>query len=681
MIRPRLSLTAICSKTASGVQLHRIERGILLAFFVSWFATGSAIGVQAATEITFSGPELLGRPTDTSVTINIVPDATIEYSYQYGTTSGLYTGQTSPATATGGQPHETTITGLQPNTHYYYRMRYHAPGDGMNDWVTRDEHSFWTQRDPGATFSFTITSDSHVNILLGSATTWQQTLARVASDHPDFEIDLGDTFAMDNVTNVSGAEQAYLFQRSTTYLGQVGHSAPIFLAPGNHEQQELWHLDDTGNPATSPPVLGTNAEKKYFLNPVPDTFYTGNSDASTTQLDGDHLREDYYAWEWGDALFVVIDPYWYTATKPFTGNTGGGESSDTGSGDRWDWTLGQQQFNWLKQTLQGSDATFKFVFAHHMVGGSDDYVRGGANPANLVEWGGYNEAGTTYEWASKRPEWGGEPIHQMMVANGVSAFFHGHDHQYAYEKRDGIVYQSLPAAGFAGNGFNIYTTVSGYTIQALASPGHLRLTVSPSQATVDYVGTSSGTVNYSYVISGQTSNVPPVANNQSVNTQQDIPVSISLSATDANGDSLTYTVVTAPTHGTLSGSGANRTYTPAAAYTGSDSFTFKANDGAADSNIATVSLTVTSPPASALGGVNGDGVVNSTDALIILSADVGINTSQFCPMNCGDVNGDGFVNSTDALVILSYDVGKTVPYPVGQQGCPASAAQPAGCTP
>ena len=192
--------------------------------------------------------------------------------------------------------------------------------------------------------------------------------------------------------------------------------------------------------------MGTNAQKKYFPNPVPDAFYTGNTD-TYSYLDGDHLREDYYAWTWGDALFVVIDPYWYTMTKPFAGNTGGGEP-EAGDGDRWHWTLGLQQFNWLKTTLENSTAKYKFIFAHHMVGGSDDYVRGGANPAHLVEWGGYNEAGTTYGWAAKRPGWGSEPIHQILVDNHVSAFFHGHDHQYAYEKRDGVVYQSLPCGRF-----------------------------------------------------------------------------------------------------------------------------------------------------------------------------------------------------------------------------------------
>jgi hypothetical protein len=87
------------------------------------------------------------------------------------------------------------------------------------------------------------------------------------------------------------------------------------------------------------------------------------------------------------------------------------------------------------------------------------------------------------------------------------------------------------------------------------------------------------------------------------------------------------------------------------------------------------------PESGILGDVNSDGAVNSTDALIVLSADADLNTSQFCPMNCGDVNADGLVNSTDALIILSYDVGVTVPLPVGTGACPSSVTQPPGCTP
>ena len=81
-----------------------------------------------------------------------------------------------------------------------------------------------------------------------------------------------------------------------------------------------------------------------------------------------------------------------------------------------------------------------------------------------------------------------------------------------------------------------------------------------------------------------------------------------------------------------------------------------------------------------LGDVNGDSKANSTDALIILSGDVGINISSFCPINCGDVNGDGLVNSTDALIVMSFDVGITVPFAVEQTDCPSIVTQPSGCT-
>jgi hypothetical protein len=93
------------------------------------------------------------------------------------------------------------------------------------------------------------------------------------------------------------------------------------------------------------------------------------------------------------------------------------------------------------------------------------------------------------------------------------------------------------------------------------------------------------------------SNQPPVANAQSVTVLKDTPKAITLTATDANGDALTYAIVTPPAHGTLSGTAPNVTYSPAGGYTGDDSFTFKANDGQADSNVATVSITVSASAA------------------------------------------------------------------------------------
>jgi phosphodiesterase/alkaline phosphatase D-like protein len=128
------------------------------------------------------------------------------------------------------------LDGLSANTKYYYRLMYRASGSGS--FLGRAEHTFCTQRPAGSTFTFDITSDSHVNIVLGSAATWQQTLSNIANDNPDFLLDLGDTFAMDNVKSESVARTNYIFQRTSTTLGLISHSIPIFIVTGNHEWED-----------------------------------------------------------------------------------------------------------------------------------------------------------------------------------------------------------------------------------------------------------------------------------------------------------------------------------------------------------------------------------------------------------------------------------------------------------
>jgi hypothetical protein len=67
---------------------------------------------------------------------------------------------------------------------------------------------------------------------------------------------------------------------------------------------------------------------------------------------------------------------------------------------------------------------------------------------------------------------------------------------------------------------------------------------------------------------------------------------LTLTATDSDNDSLTYSIVSAPQHGSLTGTAPNVTYTAAANYSGPDNFSFKANDGLTDSAPATVSINV-----------------------------------------------------------------------------------------
>ena len=498
----------------SAVRLASIGRIFIILIFFFSLMGGSATRVSADT-ITFTGEELLGKPTDTSITINIVPASAIEYRYEYGTITGVYTAQTSPVTAAAGAPSEVTITGLSANTRYYYRMIYDGDGDVEDgDYEVRTEHSFWTQRTTGSTFTFTVTSDSHAQF----NTAHQTAMTNILNDQPDFLLDLGDTFypATGSATQTA-VNNAYLAYRDPLYMDRIGHSVPIFLASGNHEEEEGWNLDDT---PFSIGIASIQARKAYFPTPINDGFYSANTDP-LARIDeatyGDELREDYYAWTWGDALFVVIDEYQYTMNLPYTPAAGEG-SDDPVTGDQWSWTLGQQQYNWLKQTLENSNAKYKFVFSHHMTGGITSaivgvgagYVRGGAEAAEYFEWGGYNADGS-WGFSTKRPGWGvdaehpnGTPIHQLFVDNGVSAYFHGHDHQYVYERRDGIIYQEVPSPSMTGAGFDgIYTvgTYSEYsTISRLHSTGHLRITVNPTVATVDYVRSGGTGGGYTYTI-------------------------------------------------------------------------------------------------------------------------------------------------------------------------------------
>lgn len=87
-------------------------------------------------------------------------------------------------------------------------------------------------------------------------------------------------------------------------------------------------------------------------------------------------------------------------------------------------------------------------------------------------------------------------------------------------------------------------------------------------------------------------NDPPVADAQSVATDQGVPVPITLTGSDVDGDTLTFTVQDGPTNGVLNGTIPNLSYMPNGGISGPDSFTFLVNDGTVDSAPATVDITV-----------------------------------------------------------------------------------------
>lgn len=430
---------------------------------------------------------LLGRPTDRSVNVNVVPAENIEIFLEYREQNNTSSLKTPAVIGVAGVPQNIVISGLAPDTGYIYQLFYRTPGSTAVR--CSPEYSFHTRRSPGSSFVFDIQADSHLDERT-SGDLYRNTLNNELADNPDFLLDLGDTFMTDKlpVKNKETYLLQYLGQRS--YINTVGHSVPLFLVPGNHDGEAGYAMDGTRNNIA---VQSLQFRKQYFPNPEPDGFYTGNS--VNEGITG--LRQDYYAWEWGDALFVVLDPYWYTTKKPGV-NT-----------DGWHWTLGETQYRWLKKTLEESPAKYKFVFAHHLVGG-DPQGRGGTEVASLYEWGGYNQDGS-FGFDQHRPGWG-VPVHQLLVDNNVTAFFHGHDHFFGKQELDGITYQEVPqpatmSSPDAGPGAE-YGYVSG---DLLGSPGHLRVTVSPGSTLVEYIwsglpadnqgGVKNGAVAYSYTLS------------------------------------------------------------------------------------------------------------------------------------------------------------------------------------
>ncbi len=120
-------------------------------------------------------------------------------------------------------------------------------------------------------------------------------------------------------------------------------------------------------------------------------------------------------------------------------------------------------------------------------------------------------------------------------------------------------------------------------------------------------------------------NDAPTATPQTVGVTEDIAKAITLAGTDPDGNPLTYTVLTQPTHGALTGSGSSWTYTPSAEYSGSDSFTFKVNDGTVDSVPATVTLNVAAvndPPTVGTNSytVDADGTLTVTSPGVLAGA-------------------------------------------------------------
>ena len=437
---------------------------------------------------------ILGRPTDDSIVVHVLAEQGTQVSVEYGDSPGQFSERTEPIAASVDGTAVITVDGLDPGSVYHYRVTYTDANGSRNG----EEYSFRTQRSRSTPFSFGVQGDSHPERLtiMYHPDLYARTMALVADAQPDLYFMLGDDFSISNqVPNYFQGDRSTLTQRfvddiyinQRRFLGLMANSTALFPVNGNHEEARRSLL---GTALHDVAIFAGRARNRYFPVPTPDDFYSGNPEP----VEGIGLLGDYFAFEWGDALFMSLDPYWHsTRVTEHIGGMGAGMGAEPPweeivdewnaltrrTGNLWNATIGDAQYEWFKRTLEESDATYKFVFTHHVLGTG----RGGIERATRYEWGGYTDDGV-WEFDEQRPDWD-LPIHQLMVENGVTIFFQAHDHIFARQELDGVVYQSVPnpADGtYEGRNKNAY--LSG---DILDSSGYLHVTVTRDEVTVDYV--------------------------------------------------------------------------------------------------------------------------------------------------------------------------------------------------
>ncbi len=454
----------------------------------------------------FVGREHLSNPTDRSIDVSLIPRGPVEIEVDYGE-EGIDRTAAPTTPVIPGRALRVRLDGLRPSAAHGYRVRWREPG--ATEWLQGQAAEFTTQRAPGVSYRFAIQTDSHLeNMFLEDGrpallATYRDCLELMAADRPDFVFSLGD-FAMTELLRAKGTskladsldEARRRYTRQRQEITNLTRAAPFFLAIGNHDGEQGWWRNGT---TESLAAFSTRARNELVPGPDPGAFYRGSS----VVTDEAGIRRAYYSFTWGDALFVVIDPYWNTLLKPHP------NGPPKQSGDSWDWTLGKRQYDWLQRVLSSGSARFKFVLAHQITGGIDGYGRGGIEAARhsvagnaSYEWGGEDVNGRDV-FRGRRPGWMHGPIHQILVDTGVDVFFHGHDHVYAHQVLDGVIYQACPQPsaslpfGHREKGAYVEGTI-------LANSGYLRVSVSPTETRVEYVKASAGEVGsvaHAYAIS------------------------------------------------------------------------------------------------------------------------------------------------------------------------------------
>ena len=433
----------------------------------------------------FAAAPAVFRPTASGCTLHWVPNGEVETS--------IFAGQSADALvpyweAISANATEVELTGFPADSPLYYQCFFRKRGEA--DRRALPLRRVQTARRPGSSFQVALIADSHVNRVQqkpAGRANLDKAINMVLADAPDYVIFLGD----EPCTKEHGADVPTATFESTmdkwrfwrTAYGPLLAAVPSFLVLGNHEgeagYQRVWR--DRGEYLQR---WSTIARKRFQLNPLPYTYPEGGendgwlgdpADPATGGADEGNCSplQNYFAWTWGDALFVVLDVHRYT-------NIGGEPPVVPES-----WTLGRAQMRWFESVLTNSRARWKLVLAHHLAGGLGWGVMDGRRTAHA-----YGRGGAKYARIGEQAK-----ITEIMKRTGAQFFMYGHDHVFAHQQAEGIHFLLTGRpTGLSPGWWDSPDWVEAYGTAAARDPydfyaalGYTRLNISPEKLTVEFV--------------------------------------------------------------------------------------------------------------------------------------------------------------------------------------------------
>ncbi|MBN2448348.1 MAG: metallophosphoesterase [Phycisphaerae bacterium] len=447
-----------------------------------------AIPETAPVDELLKAPEALFRPTGVGCTVHWEPNGAVEARILAGPSEDelavVY--QT-----TSDSPTEVVIDGMLADSELYIHCMYRREG---SEWVSKPIRKLRTARASGQIYRVALIADAHVYGCVQHEQRMRnlrETILKVVADRPDFAVFLGDEAGVHYLDDALGEmsldnAMARWLQWRTTYAGLLA-AVPSFMTLGNHEGEAGFYQHR--QTAGCYQRWGATARKRYCLNPLATTYPEGGEndgwqDSSESDAAGNCANgncsplQNYYAWTWGDALFVVLDVHRYTRI---------GKSTPAVAEQ---WTLGASQMRWLERVLASSQARWKFVVAHHLVGGSK-WNLSGDNPAPNYAYG---RGGARYARVGEQSR-----VTELMKRYGARFFLYGHDHMFAHQQAEDLHFVCCGRPTFlnprwwASSGWReAYGDVAARDPHDFyAALGYTRLTILPERVLVEYVRTGT----------------------------------------------------------------------------------------------------------------------------------------------------------------------------------------------